>query len=276
MNLRRGRLAYFSPTQTTRRVLLSIAVGMDLAEIKDEDLTATDARTRFIAPVTEDEIALLGAPVYCGRLPQEGALRLRRLEGHDTPAVVVVVYGNRAYEDALLELRDLATERGFRPIVGAAFIGEHSFCSAEHPIAVGRPDAVDLTWARELGREVAAQLASLSAPAAIPLLEVPGNFPYEDVDKPFGRITPVTLLDACNACGACAQACPTAAISVNGVATTKAALCIMCCACVRACPNGARVLQAPQILQAAEWLSIHCAEPKQPVWFAIQDTASGQ
>jgi len=206
---------------------------MDLAKIRDEDLTAPDARTRFIVPVAEDEITLLGAPVYCGRLPQEGALRLRRLEGQDTPAVVVVVCGNREYGDALLELRDLAIEQGFRPIVGAAFIGEHSFCSAEHPIAVGRPDAVDLTWARELGREMAAQLASLSASAAIPLLEVPGNFPYEDVGEPFGRITPVTLLDACDAC---AQACPTAAISVNDVAPTKAALCIMCCACVRVCP----------------------------------------
>lgn len=276
MNLRRGRLAYFSPTQTTRRVLQSIAAGMDLAKIKDEDLTAPDARTRFIAPVAEDEIALLGSPVYCGRLPQEGALRLRRLEGHDAPAVVVVVYGNREYGDALLELRDLAIERGFRPIAGAASIGEHSFCSAEYPIAVGRPDAVDLTWARELGREVSAQLASLSAPAAIPLLEVPGNLPYEEIDESFGCITPVTLFDTCDACGACAQACPAAAISVNGVAATKAALCIMCCACVRVCPNDARVLQAPQVLQAAEWLSIHCAEPKQPVWFTIQDTASGQ
>ena len=79
---------------------------------------------------------------------------MRRVKGDGTPAVLVVVYGNREFEDALIELRDLMVEQGFRPVAGAAFIGEHSFSNDATPIALGRPDAEDLVKARAFGEEV--------------------------------------------------------------------------------------------------------------------------
>ncbi|MFN2131051.1 MAG: flavodoxin family protein [Anaerolineae bacterium] len=101
------RLAYFSPTHTTERVLEAIARGARAREIGRIDLTPPAADRTF--EVSGDELAIIGAPVYGGRIPPEAARRLRQLRGNLTPAVPVVVYDNRAYEDALLELCDLAT-----------------------------------------------------------------------------------------------------------------------------------------------------------------------
>ena len=82
--------------------------------------------------------------MYGGRLPADAVKRLSNLKGHNTPAVIVVVYGNREYEDALLELNDLAIEAGFKPVAAGAFIGEHSYSNKDSPIAHGRPDEKDI------------------------------------------------------------------------------------------------------------------------------------
>ena len=106
-------LIYFSPTGTTRKVLTAIAGGMQVDTVKHLDLTPPEARIR---PFTEmrAELAVIGAPVYGGRIPPEASYRLRKIRGNNTPVVIVVVYGNREYEDALLELRDTVTDLGFR------------------------------------------------------------------------------------------------------------------------------------------------------------------
>lgn len=268
MQIRAARLAYFSPTQTTRRVLESIAAGLGLLPVEHEDLTPPDGATRPLTAVPADALALLGAPVYGGRLPQEGARRLGRLESTGGPAVVVVVYGNRAYEDALLELRDLAVRRGFHVVAAAAFIGEHSYSRPVTPIAAGRPDAADLEIARRFGQDVHARLEGLGAMAGAGILEVPGSYPYKEGGKPSG-ITPTTRAAVCAACGACVQACPTNAIAVDGHAHTDPERCIMCCACLRACPREARVVEHERVLQAAQRLSSTCAAPKQPQLFGV-------
>ena len=266
MNLDEVRLAYFSPTQTTRKVVHAVALGIG-ARVVVDDLTPVEARTHALAPVAGG-IAVLGAPVYGGRLPQEAAFRLRRLQGDGTPAVLIVAYGNREYEDALLELYDLAVERGFRPVAAAAFIGEHSFHSQEHPIAGGRPDGSDLSRAEALGKQVASLLAAIPQEGDVPAVQVPGNRPYKEGGKPLG-LAPATLEEQCEACGACADVCPTGALAVNDVAHTDAGLCIMCCACLRACPNDARVVREERILEAAQRLSTTCSEPKQPAIFGV-------
>jgi NAD-dependent dihydropyrimidine dehydrogenase PreA subunit len=103
------KLIYFSPTQTTKKILQGIAQGMSVCRIEHLDLTLPQAETQLFDELA-DELTILGAPVYAGRLPIEAVRRLRRLKARETPAVVVVVYGNREYEDALLELKNLAGE----------------------------------------------------------------------------------------------------------------------------------------------------------------------
>jgi ferredoxin len=261
------KLVYFSPTGTTKKVLEGIARGVQAETVEHLDLTPPESRTRAIEEM-RGELALVGAPVYGGRLPYDAAQRLRRLRGNDTPAVVVVVYGNREYEDALLELSDLVTEAGLIPIAGGAFIGEHSFDSEAMPIASGRPDAQDLEKAAEFGKAIREKIQGIGALDEIPPLKVPGDFPYKEWRK-WPGVSPVTQEAICIRCAACIAACPTAAITMDGTLITDTRACIVCCACVRACPTGARVAEHPRIRQSQEWLSTNCRQRKEPETYPL-------
>ncbi len=264
MQLTSATLIYFSPTQTTKKVLEGITAGIQPDTVTHLDLTLPQAQTQGVAPI-ETSLALLGAPVYGGRLPADAVARLRRLKGQGIPAVVVVVYGNRAYEDALLELKDLATDCGFVPIAGAAFIGEHSYSTDAMPIAQGRPDADDLEKAFALGQQIQAKMHTLSL-NRMPTLTVPGNRPY----KQWGHSSeenppaPITHIDLCTLCELCAEVCPTGAITVGDSVMTDAQACIHCCACTRICPTNARVMEDPRILRTATWLYENYSTRKEP------------
>lgn len=82
-----------------------------------------------------DDLVLFGVPVYGGRIPSPAVQTLRRMQGSRTPAVLVAAYGNREYDDALLELADIAAANGFIPFAAAALIAEHSIM---HSVAAGR------------------------------------------------------------------------------------------------------------------------------------------
>ena len=262
MQIEAVRLIYFSPTHTTRRVLAAIARGMRGLPAEHVDLTLPAAEAAPCA-LPDGTLAVLGAPVYGGRIPPPATRRLQGLRGRGVPAVVVVVYGNRAYEDALLELRDLAVEAGFVPIAGAAFIGEHSFSTEETPLAHGRPDAHDEERAAAFGEAIRTRLDGLTTLDALPLLEVPGDAPYKALGKG-GWTSPRTRTELCTLCGTCAAVCPTAAIAVEDTVATAVASCILCCACVKHCPTGARVLEDPRLARTMAWLSEHCAARREP------------
>jgi ferredoxin len=265
MNISSAKLIYFSPTQTTRKVIEGIAQGVGVVTVEHLDLTPPEARTRKFAEMRE-ELAIMGAPVYSGRLPADAVLRLQRLKGNGAPAVIFVVYGNRAYEDALLELRDLALAAGFTPIAAGAFIGEHSFSTDIAPIAVGRPDAEDLAKAKEFGEMIDKKIRTIGTLDELPLLRVPGNFPYKERGA-LSNISPVTDEAVCAKCEECASVCPTAAITVRDAVLTDRSLCIRCCACVKACSTGARAMEDTRIRQAAEQLSMNCRIRKEPEMF---------
>ncbi len=120
------------------------------------DIDLTHYARRVTLPASA--LAVIAIPVYGGHLPPLAAERLRGLQGYDTPAVAVVVYGNRAYENALTELAALAGAAGLNVIAAATFVGEHSYSSDRWPIAAGRPDADDLALAAEFGGRVAGKL----------------------------------------------------------------------------------------------------------------------
>ena len=262
MDITSAKLIYFSPTQTTRKVLEGIAQGVQIATIDHFDLTPPDARMR--KPVEmHAELALIGVPVYGGRLPADAISRLRRFRGNETPAVIAVVYGSRAYEDALLELRDLALEMGFRPFAAGAFIGEHSYSNNSAPIAVGRPDLEDLTKAKEFGRKIHEKIRNMPSFGEMPALQVPGNFPYKERGL-LSDISPVTQEAVCAKCGMCASVCPMAAITVRNTVVTDRSVCIRCCACIKNCSTGARWMEDLRIRQMAERLSLNCLKRKEP------------
>ena len=263
------RIALFSPTGTTRNVLEAVAAGIDAEATSRHDLTlpASWAADEWPRP-SEGDLAVIGVPVYAGRVPNLAVERLRAaVAGGGMPAVLVVVYGNRAFDDALLELRDLAVELGFAPVAGAAFVGEHSFSTREWPVGQGRPDDADLALARDFGRRVREMLEGRGDPAGLPKLTVPGNFPYRE-GMQAAAISPDTEAAACVLCGECERRCPTGAVRLESeeVQTSKE-LCLRCLACVRSCPTGARAMLHPRILEFGRVLHEQQGLRKEPQVF---------
>ena len=259
------KLAYFSPTGTTKKILEGIAEGIGIERIEHVSMTPPDATTKLLE-IFSDELIVIGAPVYAGRLPVDAVKRFKCFRPHNAIAVLVVVYGNRDYEDALLELTNLCKDLGFIAISGAAFIGEHSFHTKDVPIATGRPDNKDIEQAIAFGQAIRQKISGLRSLSAVAPLRIPGNFPYKDSMHPIAG-TPTTLKDICTTCGSCAEVCPKAAITVNTIVETDPQLCIKCCACVKECPTNARIMDIPFIKKIAQTLSQNCSYRKEPEMF---------
>lgn len=271
MNVRSVSCIYFSPTGTTKDISESIAHALEPERTEMVDATKRSLRGGY--PLTfQSDLVILATPVYYGRVPEEAASYFATLTGKGAPVVLVVVYGNREFEDALIELRDIAVSRGFIPVAGGAFIAEHSFSSAATPIARGRPDDSDLNIARQFGAAIMKKLKGLESLHALSLLAVPGNVPYAEPKnlmmikeaRAVVSLTPETDAAVCTQCGQCAESCPTGAISVADPTKTDKWECIICFACVKGCPVGARQMRDPFFCARIQELHRTCQGRKEP------------
>ena len=250
MNIEKWIIAHFSPTGGTKKVADAIAAGFNIP-VLEMDLTRADST------VTLDEKDALMAvlPVYAGRVPQISLDRLAALRGNGQQAVAVVVYGNREYDDALLETKNALEANGFQVIAAAAFIAEHSIVRS---IAVGRPDAEDEKLARQFAADV---MAKLEDPTPV---NVPGSHPYREL-KP-SSFHPAAD-ETCVKCGICAEQCPVGAIPLDNPSKTLGDVCINCMRCVQVCPMSSRTLPAPFVAGATQMLNEKAAGYKKPVVF---------
>ena len=265
MKSQKIKLVYFSPTGTTKKVLEGIAKGINAEVSNVIDMTKPALRDS-VTPPFGDDLVLIGAPVYAGRLPSLAAESFRRMKANKTPAVLVVLYGNREYEDALLELKDIAEISGFKPVACGAFIGEHSFSSDEIPLAQSRPDIADMEKAEAFGKEIADKLNEIESIDSMSDVHVSGNKPYrEEMKLPAMDFIEVT--DECDNCGICAEVCPNSAINNDNAHSTDTEKCIFCCACIKFCPVGARVLKDGMIKDIVKHLSQSCKQRKEPETF---------
>lgn len=259
--IKRAHLVYFSPTGTTRSTCAQVAKGLSAKKIIHYDVTLPgDSLTMSLT----EGVVIFGVPVYAGRVPELCLQRFASISAQGLPCILIVLYGNREFEDALIELRDVVTRQGFQVVAAAAFIGEHSYSTPERPIAAGRPNAEDLATAEKFGQEVAAKLRNnnFSMPA------IDGNTPYRE-RVALGGVTPETISGKCTLCGDCAEVCPTGVIEVSETVSTDAANCVMCCACVKICEVDARPFNHPRIEERRAMLLQHCGRPKAPTLFMV-------
>lgn len=177
-----------------------------------------------------NDLVVIGIPVYAGRVPALAAKTLQNIKGKQTPVILVCVYGNRDYDDALLELKNNCENNGFTPIAASAFIARHSIFPS---IAANRPDErddkqiVDFVKRCMLEHKENAQR----------LLHVKGNYPYKIPSAiplfPKGN-------RSCTACGICVKRCPVSAIPEKTPRKTNKEMCISCARCIAVCPEKAR------------------------------------
>lgn len=249
---------FFSPTGTSEKIAKAIGEGMTTMELEEINLTTSKVDSREFSA---DELAIFAFPVYAGRIAPPAVERMKGFLAKGTPAVAVVVYGNREFEDALLELKNILTEKGFEVIGAAAFVGEHSFSTPSAPVAAGRPDREDLQKAFTFGKTLSEKDFSMRAEIALP-----GNFPYKDGIQT-NPISPVVDQEKCVLCKTCETVCPVGSVKVDETVVFAGERCILCCACIKNCPEGALAITAPPLLEKAQWLSTNYSTRKEPELF---------
>lgn len=263
---------YFSATDTTKKVVSGIA--KEIAENNEREITIhnidfTLPQIRELAvSFTEEDVVIIGVPVYAGRVPNVLLNYLNSITGHGALAIPVVVYGNRNYDDALIELKDILELNGFKVIAGGAFIGEHSFSET---LAKNRPDEKDMAIAYGFAEQI---YAKITRQDKIQTVVVNGDKPYRKYYKPkdkegspvdIRKVTPKTNSN-CIDCKLCVTICPMGSIDSEDVSQFKG-ICIKCGACIKKCPTRAKYYDDEAYLRHQHELEIDFSNRREPELF---------
>ncbi|NLW78947.1 MAG: 4Fe-4S binding protein [Ruminococcaceae bacterium] len=274
MKFQKVWVCFFSATGTTRKIAETMA--RRLAQQGGVPFGAVDFTTpahRQTPPAfSEGDLVVVGTPVYAGRVPNLILPFVAAIQGNGAMAVPLVVYGNRAYDDALMELRNTLEAGGFRTVAGAAFIGEHSFGRA---LAAGRPDESDLAMATRFAGQVFSKVEGIENFDNHSPVFVRGNNPVGPYFRPTGpqgqaidirKVKPQTA-ETCNRCLWCVQHCPMGAIDPEDPRQTPG-ICIKCNACVKGCPQQAKAFDDPNYLFHKDDITARYSAPrKEPECF---------
>lgn len=237
-------ILFFSPTNTTKRISISVALGMGAKNPEIIDMTRPDIREKITsepdAVTANIDYLIVGAPVYFGKLPIEVMECLKSINGNGKESTAIVVYGNRDYGKALYCMAETLLNNGFRVISAGAFIGRHSYSDIV-PVAIGRPDKVDLDNAYSFGNN------SQKVAGCLSLEKIPVQRDVFSRSDKYMPLKPTFISELCVQCGMCADVCPMGILSPE----TGSCLnpkdedhCIGCMACVFTCNQNARIAKA--------------------------------
>ncbi|MBC5625747.1 4Fe-4S binding protein [Clostridium sp. NSJ-49] len=232
------KILYFSPTSGTKKIVKAIAESID-SNYEEFDITLPQNRTNSIT-FSSNDLVIIGMPTYAGRFPRLLHNYIDTITANNTLGVFITTYGNRDYEDALLEQYDIFTSKGFIGLGAATFITEHSSTSK---LATGRPHAEDLKTASDFGCEIIKRLKEINSLSDLNSLTLPGSIPYVEKNIPPMPFAPETN-EKCVTCGICAKHCPTSAIDFSDCRTIDISKCIKCNSCVKRCPLTAKVMNS--------------------------------
>jgi len=254
---------YFSPTRTTEKITMTIAKTVSAklnGSLNEINIRKNNEREK-IPEFSKENILILGLPVYAGRIPEIVEDYVYNLKTDGTKAIILSVYGNRDYDDALIEMRNILNQNGFSIIAAGAFIGEHSFTNK---VGTGRPDEEDLKIAKAFGDSIYVKIKEIGNNTT-ESIEVKGNYPY----KERGALPPVapSTNENCSECMDCVVSCPTDAINSQNPRKTDIDKCILCCECVKICPESAKINDSEAILGLIGMLENKFTERKEPELF---------
>ncbi len=236
----------FSPTGGTEKVANIIGKAWSTNAVK---IDLSNPKTDFTkCEIKKEDMVLIAMPSFGGRVPAVAIQRLKQIAGNGANCTLVCVYGNRAYEDTLVEMEDAAKESGFRVVAAIAAVAEHSIMPQ---YAAGRPNTSDeAQLAGFAGRILQKDGAAAS---------IPGNRPYKKSGD--GGLVPKVTKD-CVKCGLCAEKCPVLAIDPDTFAA-ESKKCISCMRCVKQCPHGARKVNGAMVSVAALAIKKACSVRKE-------------
>ncbi len=259
---------YFSPTGTTKRIVTGIANNIfKTSNICDIDFTLPKARDKSVS-FSKSDIVIMGVPVYAGRVPNILLNYLNTINGNNALAIAIVVYGNRNYDDALIELKDILHTTGFKVVAAGAFIGEHSFSKK---LAKNRPDERDMKVIKNFAKKINIKI---NQNYNIEELFVRGNKPYRKYYKPkdkdgslvdIRKVKPKTNGNCIN-CKVCAEVCPMGSIDYQDVSKLNG-ICIKCGSCIKNCPTNAKYYDDENYLRHKKELEIEFSIRKEPEVF---------
>ncbi len=245
MKIDRVGAVYFTGTGTTSKVVETLADKLAdklQCEKFTYDFSLPEAREEPMGFLAGD-LVIFGVPVIAGRVPNVLLKYLANIEGNGAQGVAVVLYGNRNYDDALIELRDIMEAGNIRTIAAGAFIGEHSFSKV---LGAGRPDEKDMNKVCDFAEEI---FSKISSNDSFEMIDVKGTpKPYSGYYQPRDRqgvhidirkVKPKTDESRCIKCGKCAKICTMGSIDAEDFSKVTG-ICIKCCACVKLCPAGAK------------------------------------
>jgi len=223
------KLVYFSPTDSTKYILHKIASEMDFTIKEEINLTKFEFKdsTHYFE---EDDVVLLGSPVYGARVPKSAKNRFIGLKGNNTKIALVLTYGDVHYGDSMIEFYDIIKNKGFRIIGMGIFVSRHNVIKS---VGLNRPNDTDYEILRIFSKKL---LENINDNKYIEM-----KYTKVFIGNSKLPIKPKGNKD-CQKCGLCVKLCPENAIKEENPGKTNRNKCICCMRCVKYCPYKARNL----------------------------------